>query len=379
MELLDYINSHMLTWEQDLAAEPYYLKITHDGPYVMLKYQQFISDMSNLLCQQARGAIFRLNEDKTAYIPVSIAMYKFFNSDEPYAAIIDWSSVVVQEKVDGSLIKFGYDTVEKHWLVSTNGKIRICDAPVTNNITYADIFLVSLSHSRILSEQVAALEDFTAQLDKNYTYYFELTSPETRIVCKYDYSIYYLGRRNMNTLEEDFSRIEFNERFNILYPRIYPLYNKKACLTAAKNLGENAEGFVVRDEYGHRVKIKSPWYLAMHHLRGNGRLSVKNVVEYWQNGYLDDYMAQFPESNEFITKVMSEIHNLIVNMENAWNKVADYENNRKEFAHVAFTYEALIRSYLFSHLDNHCTDAVKYVNDLRVRALSEYLENKLGV
>ena len=77
MELLNFLNNNLYNWEEILSRAPYFLKISYDGPYVMLKYQQFASDMSLSICQQARGAIFRLNKNKTAYIPVSIAMYKF--------------------------------------------------------------------------------------------------------------------------------------------------------------------------------------------------------------------------------------------------------------------------------------------------------------
>ena len=50
MELLNFLNNNLHDWEDILSREPYYLKITYDGPYVMLKYQQFMSDMRLIIC-----------------------------------------------------------------------------------------------------------------------------------------------------------------------------------------------------------------------------------------------------------------------------------------------------------------------------------------
>ena len=143
MELLNFMNAHLDDWEEILTAEPYCLKVSKSGPYVLLKYQQFISDMSYEICREARGAIFRKNNGDL-WSPISVAMYKFFNAAEPLAAKIDWSTAVVQEKVDGSLIKFGYDWEEKHWLISTNGTIHAADAPADENYNYGNLVCAAL-------------------------------------------------------------------------------------------------------------------------------------------------------------------------------------------------------------------------------------------
>lgn len=377
MELLNFLNNNLYNWEEILSRAPYFLKISYDGPYVMLKYQQFASDMSLSICQQARGAIFRLNKNKTAYIPVSIAMYKFFNSEEPYAAPIDWNTAIVTEKVDGSLMKLGYDKIDKHWLLSTNGTIFAANADINGETNFGSQFMKIIGGYRDFNFCAKKTEDFINSLDKNYCYYFELVSPETRIVCRYDSALYYLGRRNMETMEEDFSPQEFDPTYKIKVPRHYALDSKEACIAAAQNLGENNEGFVVRDGFGRRVKIKSPWYLAMHHLRGNGRLTTKNILEYWQAGILDDYLGQYPEYSEQIFKVLHCLEDTAVAMDTAWGQT-NMINDRKDFAHMAFLQPSLIRTYLFARKDNRYRNAFEYLKDLHLKVLSGYIQEKIG-
>lgn len=45
LELRDFILSHD-NWEELLTAEPYNLKISRDGDYIMFKYNQLSSDFT---------------------------------------------------------------------------------------------------------------------------------------------------------------------------------------------------------------------------------------------------------------------------------------------------------------------------------------------
>ena len=79
-------------WEELLTQEPYNLKISEDGPYMMFKYNQLTSDFTNPMVQEARGIIFRKGQWEN---PVCWAFNKFFNYGEPTAADIDWTTAFV--------------------------------------------------------------------------------------------------------------------------------------------------------------------------------------------------------------------------------------------------------------------------------------------
>lgn len=127
LELKDFILSHD-NWEELLATDPYDLKISRDGDYIMFKYNQLSSDFTIPLVREARGIIFR----ESNWGCVCFPFMKFGNYGESYCPNIDWNTASVQEKVDGSLIKFWYDN---GWHISTNGTIDAFKAEL-NDVKY---------------------------------------------------------------------------------------------------------------------------------------------------------------------------------------------------------------------------------------------------
>ena len=79
MYLLDFMNCHK-DWEQILSEPPYSLEIKHYNEYVLLKYNQFLSDFTIPEVLEARGPIFRLQDNR--WICVCRAMDKFANFSE---------------------------------------------------------------------------------------------------------------------------------------------------------------------------------------------------------------------------------------------------------------------------------------------------------
>ena len=370
MELLNYINSHE-NWEQELSQAPYSLKISYDGPYVLFKYQQFISDMSLRLCQEARGAIFRRVNDK--FVPISIAMYKFFNATEQYSDLheLNWETATISEKVDGSLMRLAYDKFDNNWLLSSNGTIYARNVNVANT-NFEEIFI-----SIIGGQQ--KYENLLNQLDKDYCYFFEMVSSYNLICVHYNEAgIYYLGRRNMITLEEDNEILEYG---NIKHPKTYNLSSFSDCIAAANEFKEDFEGFVVKDAEWHRVKIKTPWYIALHKMRGNGPLTVLRVVEMYQQGTLDDFVAYYPEFKDFIDDVVQRIRYYIEVCETAFKVVSSVVGamgERRDFAKYANTYKPIIRSYLYARLDNKVKNSNDYLMNMRARTLASYIAAEIG-
>ena len=65
MKLINFINTHE-NWIEILSAPPYNIKITIEGDYYILKYNQFSSDFNEELVREARGCIF-YRDNKQAY------------------------------------------------------------------------------------------------------------------------------------------------------------------------------------------------------------------------------------------------------------------------------------------------------------------------
>ena len=371
MKVLDLMNNN-LDWEEVLSNPPYSITIKRDNGYILLKYNQFLSDFSNPIVRECRGSIFYLRDDGL-YECVCRAFDKFGNYGEGYTDEIDWSTAQVQEKVDGSLIKVFYHN--NTWHVATNGTINAYNCIVykedkETNKTYGSIFNFALR---------GHLNQFFESLDKDYTYMFELVSPYTKLVVVYpDTALYYLSRRNIHTMEEDNARPEAFENFGILFPKTYSLKTFEDCLAYVKTMNKNEEGFVVKDAAFHRIKIKSPEYLLAFRAKNNGVLSTKRIIKMIREESIDDLLAYCPEYKERVDAVINKYKILIHSFEEEYQRFIIMHPNkwdtldRKDFA--ALVSNSWAKDFLFKKRSNPELRAEDYIGDLSIARLISLLD-----
>lgn len=320
-----FIEQHS-DWEKLLSEKPYCLSITRDvvcgQNLVMFKYSQIDSDMSLPLVKECRGIV--LNEDTLDV--VSCGFFKFFNYGEVNADDIDWSSCYCTEKLDGSLIKVV--RIGNMLLVSTNGTIDAYKAPIVEQLgckakNFGELFEEGLKHYSI------GVESFKNMLDEDKTYMFELTSPFNKIVVQWhETKLNFIGVRDNSTLEEQFFKDHALAKvFDV--PKIFMLRTVDECIDAASKLDCNAEGYVVVDSAFHRVKIKSPVYVSLHHMKNNGVLSYERGVEIVKSNELDEVLQYFPEFKEHLEKIRDDYNKMVADIESCWIKFLEEEDAGK--------------------------------------------------
>ena len=196
--------------------------IKKNGPYQLYIYREG-SDFNDPVVQVCRGII--LKGDKIVCAP----FYKFGNFYENYVPDIDWSSARVEEKLDGSIIKFWYD--DDKWHCSSNTSI---DYKLNPNVKVD-----------------------TTMFNKENTYIFELIGRNNKVRVPYvEDELVHIGIRNNLTLKES------NEKLpGYKLPRVFDLHTLDECLQYLEQSEEFLEGFVVIDKNWNRLKIKSKRYL----------------------------------------------------------------------------------------------------------------------
>lgn len=251
--LCRFLSEHPEQWEA-LLWKQYGIKSKREGPYAIFNYGH-ASDFSDPIVQEARGIIL----DTETLEVVCWPFRKFGNHNESYADSIDWSHARVLEKVDGSIIKLWYDRRKPGWQFSTNATIRAESAAVGEYglTSFLEIIRSAENFDRIPFDT----------LDKDLTYIFELVSPSSRVVVPYETTmLYHIGTRS------NLTGLESETDIGIRKPQMYPIHSLAECLETAVRLNQNssqeilAEGFVVVDCHWNRVKVKSPDYIAKHHL-----------------------------------------------------------------------------------------------------------------
>lgn len=373
MYLEKFMNKYK-DWQDRLNAAPYYIEIKNDGPYYILKYNMIQSDFSCPEVIEARGSIFTCvhNEWKC----VCRSLDKFGNWGESYAVTnkIDWSKPVsVQEKVDGSIIRVW--CWEGLWHVSTNGTIDAFKAECGDS-TYGNVFYSII-------EKYTTVRSFFKTLNPMFTYWFEMVHPQyNQIVVHYNEpAIYYLGRRNMVTMEESIYFNVFSNTEWIKTPKIYKYNNLDEVLEACHNMGENEEGYVVcaynqmENNSFLRIKCKGDEYLKRHKLRGNGPITTAKIISLWQTNCLDDFLAYFPENATLVDNVIKQLRDLWEKADIAYDVIMGF-GKRKDFALRAQSYIKPIQSYLFARLDKKVDCAQTYFKQMKAKNLADLIEVK---
>lgn len=359
MEILEIIKQNH-NWRDVLSSKPYCLDIKEDERYVLFKYNQIDSDFSLRIVRESRGIIFRKSDWKC----VCRKFDKFFNVQEGYSSEIDWSSAMVQEKLDGSLIALWFD--DNEWHVSTNGTIDAFQASLQNDLspykTFGDLFI-----------SVFPQEYFYSILETNKTYIFELVSPYNRVVVPYQKTeIWHIGTRNNDTLEES------DDDIGIQKPKGHNLYSLDECLQVAENLPFSEEGYVVVDAHWNRVKIKSPAYVAAHHLKNNGVITYSRVLDMIKVGGDDDFISIYPEYREVFKTVKDKLISFI---DDCLEILREFHNvkfeTRKEFATWATTKR--FPSLLFLLLDEKIGKTSDDVGNYILSIDSDKLLKMIGV
>lgn len=307
-----------------------------------------------LIRRECRGIIF---DSKTGDI-IRRPFHKFFNvneREETQDHVVDLSRPhAILEKLDGSMI--APFVVDGKMIWGTKMGATDVAKPVEK-------FVVQNYHYVEFAEEA---------IHHGLTPIFEWCSRKQRIVLDYkEDQLIFTAMRNMN----DGSYASYDELvgFGNLYGipvvrQFEPQTDMKAFLEYVRDL-EDLEGFVVRFDDGHMLKLKCHWYIQIHKAK-EAILQDRNIVELILEEHLDDVKAHLPAEdrdrltqfeNDFNSNVTARAKDICLIM----NDILRDGMDRKTFAlTVAKELDSYTRPIIFSLFD------VKVIT-------REILENKI--
>lgn len=305
MSLIQQLLNDRADWLEYLTTT-YNIIATYDESFnkrlVSLKYHQFDSPRNVPIVNECRGIVI----DSLSRKVIARGYDRFFNIEEPLAATIDWNTTRVQEKLDGSLCLLSYDAYWYHWIVSTSGSP---EAGGRFGAREGDTFRSAFWE---LFESLKMTRPSTTPEYLESTFMFELCDAPNRVVVKHDSPRLVLhGARHTSTGRE-YTRDElinvavFN---NWELVKEFPIATAEQCLAAAIELDPiQQEGFVVVDANFNRVKVKSPRYVVLHHMRDE--VTPRRAIELWKTGEASELLSYFPEMAQQILPIHEKLDKL---------------------------------------------------------------------
>lgn len=333
METLKYINKFGL----DALTEEFGICVGEYDNFYVLNYSQIESPKLNPIVKECRGLII----DKDLKTVLCRSFDRFFNWGETEERMSINNNVVCMAKEDGSLINVWFNPHSNKWTCSTR-KMAFGEGQNSFGMVFNELVDTALDEE---------LHSFCERnkFCQGYTYIFELTSPKNRIVTQYkETKLKLLGVRfnNVHLLSSNSEYCKnggylyVNELKEICYrssgvielPKMFLITCYEDVKKELNNLSELNEGFVLWNQVtGKRIKAKSPSYVAVHHLRGNGIPNPKNIMTLVVENEVDEYLTYFPEDEEMFLKYDVAFEDFKDKVLGTWESV-NHLRRQKDFA-----------------------------------------------
>lgn len=314
--------------------------------YLVNKEDTFpiVSSTNHAILRECRGLVF----DKDGVL-IARRLHKFFNvneREETSTEFVDLSQPhVILEKLDGSMIT----PIPFGWKYRLGTKMGITDVSMN-----AEVFVATRPNYD---------EFIHLCLDRNHTPIFEWCSRRNRIVIDYpEDRLVLIGVRHNNTGEYYSYKqlVNYAEDYSIDCVRCYPgtVYTMQQLINNTRYV-EGKEGWVVRFDDGHMVKIKGDWYVSIHKAK-DVLTQEKNIIELIINEKIDDFLPLLLEEDRkrvkaFNDRIWDEIEKTKDKLNDSFKMLWNHcGGDRKRFAVTyANDYDPMIRALLFRMWDGH--------------------------
>jgi RNA ligase len=236
--------------------------------------------------RECRGLIF----DRAGNI-MSRRLHKFFNvneRDETQVSQIDFSDPhVVLEKLDGSMVT--PIQVDSHIRWAT--KMGITDVSLN-----AEVFVA-------LNPNYQEFADYIMDCDE--TPIFEWCSRDNRIVVDYpqDRLVLIAIRDNTSGEYKPYEKMKsLATEYNLDVVKTYPgnASSMQHLIDTTKE-SEGIEGYIIRFDNGHMLKIKGDWYVRIHKTK-DALIHEKNIVDLFVNDKIDDVKPHMLEADRHLVE-----------------------------------------------------------------------------
>jgi len=313
MELQNYLRTAGL---KKLAYE-YSIKVNRHSKIdnlVCLKYSQLESPMEETVVQQCRGIIL---DEANNWEIVSYPYDKFFNYGESHAPKLDWDTAQLYEKLDGSLMTLYY--YQGEWRVQSSGMADATGEVNGFGCTFGELFW-KVWHDK----------NYQQPRETNCCFMFELMTPYNRIVVRQNKNNLVLhGVRDRLTLKEADPQL-WGDKYGWEVVKTYPLQTLKEIIELTDKLDPmKSEGYIVCDREFKRIKIKSPNYVAIAHLKTG--FSSRRILEIVVTNEGEEFLNYYPEWQELYSQIEAKYNELVISIEAEYRQHQDIIE-QKDFA-----------------------------------------------
>lgn len=295
---MSVLNIDNILNENDIKSKKY-------GNYEIMFYNKSKIIEFNEISRNIRSIVV----DKNTKRIVSLSPSKSFPLDEFISQNSNFSDVIVEEFIEGTMINLFWDYYENKWEISTKTTIG-------GNV----IFFSNKTFNKMFFETVDYCKLYFNDLNKSFSYSFVMQHPSNRIVTQFNNpSLYLIEAYNM----EDNTFLDVREILNnlinvnnIYTPSIlynFSNYSDLVNYYIVNNEKSDKMGLIIRKKGSNiRTKIRNPNYEKIRMIRGNSSNLQFHYFTLMKENKVEEFLKYYPEYIKKIKKYTS-INNLFIN------------------------------------------------------------------
>ena len=276
---------------------------------------------------EMRGLTFVFNEDGSLYNRY-VLLEKFFNlnqvPDSMYSVVKNYKVKYVNNKEDGSIASF---------IKLPNGKIVGKSKMGFDNDQSNGINKIYKTNP-----DVKSFVDWS--LDNDIVPIFEYVAPHNRIVLRYSKEELILLRLRDNKTGKHIDIKEHLDKLGSIKIAPFEDDNTLDDLIEKSKSEVDKEGWIVRFDNDHMLKIKTDWYFQRHGLLTNDIYREHIIIGYILDDLIDDIITQIPEDekeahlriNKIISIVKKELRDKVDEINLAYKDYVESGLSKKEYA-----------------------------------------------
>lgn len=291
---------------------------------VILNYSQVDSPKMHPATMECRG----LTLDARNWEVVARAFPRFFNHGEcpELQSKFDWESCVAEEKHDGSLMLLYRH--EGQWRVNTRGSFAQGEIAPGVNKTWEECFYEAVDEVTLgdLAEQA---------IGTTHTFVFEYCSPYNKVVRRYEQPTLFLLAAFENASGREAHPGELDsiaQHLRVQRPARFAS-SLESVLSLIKAFDSPThEGFVLKDKFGNRIKVKNKDYVALHQLKNNGNIfHPKAMVPLILRNEQEEVLLNLPECTEAVYDTIEKLGAARARLNAVWEHAKKFPD-QKSFA-----------------------------------------------
>lgn len=314
--LMSIVESHESFFYVDQVLDSNTYRIFN---YRLASYSQWVeTDPYGI---EARGITFLIDDNEEALALVSWPFEKFFNLNEnPFTMDLNLDDPLeIQEKMDGSLISSMFVFEDDNIWLKSKGSLFSEQATAARKL--------------LQTKEYRDLHKFVRLMVMHYdaTVIMEYMAPDNRIVVAYDEpKLTVIAIRDNQTgmyMPLKAFKDDPAARF-FVRDIVNEIRNTEEFVKSIPDM-QSHEGYVIKLQSGQRVKIKTEWYLKLHHIKDSIN-SQRRLFEAVVYDTVDDIKSSFyddPMALQIITDMEAKVEPIYNHMVDTVERF--YERNKK--------------------------------------------------